>query len=78
MNGEASNGSSINADLTTSLFEVMKMKWLAELNTDVEIDEVCFPMTSKATAKNGDEADVDYLLEIMFMVNIVKEKVLCY
>ena len=25
-NGEASNGSSINADLKTSLFEVMKMK----------------------------------------------------
>ena len=75
VNGEASNGSSINVDLKTSLFECMKANWIEKLKTEDEIGDVCFPVTSKATAKNGEEADVEYHIDITFTANSVKEKV---
>ena len=75
VNGEASNGSSINVAMKTSLFEIMKVKLVNVLKGDPNIEEIGFPMTSKATAKNGEEADVEYHLDITFKENGMTEKV---
>ena len=75
VNGEAVNGSSINVDLKTSLFEIMKVKLTSNLNGHEEITDVSLPVTSKATARNGEEADVEYHLDITFTINEVVEKV---
>ena len=75
VNGESVNGSSINVDIKTSLFEIMKAKLITELNGNKDIVDIAIPITSKATAKNGEEADVEYHLEISFNGNGVTEKV---
>ena len=75
VNGEASNGSSINVDMKTSLFEMMKTVLISALKDDVEIDEINFPVTSKAASKNGEEADVEYHVDISFTYKGVKDKI---
>ena len=66
---------SINVDLKISLFEIMKFKLTSNLNGHEEITDVSLPFTSKATASNGEEADVEYHLDITFTINEVVEKV---
>ena len=75
VNGESSNGSSINVAMKTSLFEIMKAKLVNVLKGESNIEEIGFPMTSKATANNGEEADVEYHLDITFKENGMTEKV---
>ena len=75
VNGEASNGSSINIEMKTSLFEMMKADLIPKLKEEEGIDEITFPTTSKATSKNGEEADVEYHVEVTFTTNEVTEKV---
>ena len=75
VNGEATNGSSINIDMKTSVFELMKAKLVEKMKNEKEIDDIALPTTSKAVAKNGEEADVEYHLEVIFTINGVSEKV---
>ena len=59
-NGEALNGSSVNIDMKTSIFEMMKMDMISSLKKENKIDDISLPTPSKAIAKNGEEADVEY------------------
>ena len=75
VNGEASNGASINIDMKTSLFELMKEGFIDHLKKETDIQKLEFPVTSKAQSKNGDEADVEYHVDITFVVQGITEKV---
>jgi hypothetical protein len=75
VNGEASNGSSINVDLKTSLFELMKNGIVDFFKKEPDIQAVEFPTTSKAVSKNGEEADVEYHVIVTFVTEEVTEKV---
>ena len=75
VNGEATNGSSINIDMKTALFEMMKNGLVNDLKKEKDIRKIDLPVTSKAQAKNGEEADVEYHLDITFAANDVVERV---
>ena len=75
VNGEASNGSSINIDMKTSIFEMMKAMLVTALKKNIDIVDIAFPTTSKAKSKNGEEADVEYHLEVTFNTTGINEKV---
>ena len=75
INGEASNGASINVDMKTSLFELLKQGFCNYLKNEVDIQKVELPVTSKAQSKNGDEADVEYHVDVTFVVSGISEKV---
>ena len=75
VNGEASNGSSINVDMKTSLFELMKVGIVDSFKNNKDFQAVEFPTTSKALSKNGEEADVEYHVDVTFPTNDMTEKV---
>ena len=75
VNGEALNGSSINVDMKTSIFELMKAGILDYLKKETDIKKVELLTTSKAYSKNGEEADVEYHVDVSFVINDVTEKV---
>ena len=75
VNGEAANGSSINIDMKTAIFEVMKAGLVDYLKKKADVMEVVFPMTSRAQSKNGEEADVEYHIDVSFVTNGVMEQV---
>ena len=75
INGEAMNGSSINVDMKTSIFELMKAGILDSLKKENDIRKVELLTTSKAYSKNGEEADVEYHVEVTFEVKDITEKV---
>ena len=75
VNGEASNGASINVDMKTSIFELMKNGLVEYLKKESDIQKIEFPVTSKAQSKNGEEADVEYHVEITFVVAGIVEKI---
>ena len=75
VNGEASNGSSLNIDMKTSVFELMKAGLISSFKKKSDIQKVEFPTTSKAQSKNGEEADVEYHVEVTFVNNGATEKV---
>ena len=68
INGEAMNGSSINVDMKTSIFELMKAGILDSLKKENDIRKDELLTTSKAYSKNGEEADVEYHVEVTFEV----------
>ena len=75
VNGEASNGASINVDMKTSMFELMKKGLVEYLKKQADIQKIEFPVTSKAQSKNGEEADVEYQVEVTFVVAGITEKI---
>ena len=75
INGESSNGSSINVDMKTSVFELMKKGLVDSMKKETAIQKIEFPVISKATSKNGEEADVEYHVEVTFVTTGLCEKV---
>ena len=75
VNGEASNRSSININMKTSVFELMKAGLIDFLKKETDIQKVEFPVISKAQSKNGEEADVEYHVDVTFGTNGGPEKV---
>ena len=75
VNGEATNGSSINVDMKTSVFELMKAGLVDYLNKETDIRKVELLNTSKALSKNGEEADVEYHIDVTFEINDTTERV---
>ena len=80
INGEATNGSSINIDMKTSVFELMKAGLIDSFKKETDIQKVEFPVISKALSKNGEEADVEYHVDVSFVTigGIEKVKMKCF
>ena len=78
---EAKNGSSINIDMKTSLFEYMKEMWIGEMkNLDTIVKVSPIAKAQAETIENG-KADVEYTFEVIFKDKDDEEvnvKVKCY
>ena len=75
VNGEATDGSSINVDMKTSVFELMKAGLVDSLKKETEVKDIVLPTTSRAQSKNGEEADVEYHVDVTFVTNGITEQV---
>ena len=78
--GEAKNGSTININVKTSLFEYTKARLIEELVAIPEILETEQTATATAPSKHSGIAEVEYQLECLYRVNDFKHKVkiTCY
>ena len=71
-----SHGGSINVDMKTSLFEVVRNKLIEDLKMKKDtIEKVALENTSKAITKNNSKADVEYTLDVVFKTNGIQNEV---
>ena len=78
--GEAKNGSTINVNVKTSLFEYTKAKLIEALKDDPQVIETNQTVTATALSKHSGTAEVEYQMECVYKANEVKHKVkiTCY
>ena len=77
---EASTGTCISVELKTSLFEMMKHCWIADMKEMNEINYIVAVSKAVAGTTNFGKVDVEFTLEATFTVNTIpnKVKVKCY
>ena len=77
---EATNGSCISVELKTSLFELMKQRWIGDIKEMEGIDDIIPITKAVAGTINFGKVDVEFTLEASFTINGVanKVKVKCY
>ena len=77
---EASNGVCISVEMKTSLFEIMKFRWIHDMKEIFEINDIVGVSKAVAGSTNFGKVDVEFTLEATFTVSDIvnKVKVKCY
>ena len=77
---ESSTGSCISVELKTSLFEMMKHRWISDMKETDGINDVIAVTKAVAGTTNFEKVDVEITLEATFTVNDIpnRVKVKCY
>ena len=77
---EAKNGSSINIDMKTSLFEYMKEMWIGDMKEHKSITNVTPLAKAQAETNENGKADVEYTFEVTYEAagNEQTVKIKCY